>query len=100
MMMLLTLLCMSFLTFAVSAVCLRKELSENDARPEIKSGRPIALDPPRFFAGDLAAPPEATRIPIAVLKSEIERHVRVEQAAAESYLDVPTREKLHTRYVN
>jgi hypothetical protein len=32
-----------------------------------------------------------------VLLSHIERHVRLEQAAVEAYLDVPTRDTLHSR---
>jgi hypothetical protein len=32
-----------------------------------------------------------------MLLSQIERHVRLEQAAAEAYLDLPTRDSLHSR---
>jgi hypothetical protein len=39
----------------------------------------------------------APRVPIEALLLQIERHIRLEQAAAESFLDYPTVESLHTR---
>ncbi|MGE5357842.1 MAG: hypothetical protein ACM3NQ_02410 [Bacteroidales bacterium] len=62
-------------------------------------GAPIgatAGGPPMFFvkrAGDRSS----ERVPIEVLLLQIERHVRLEQAAAESFLDAPTVHALHTR---
>ncbi|MDM7913826.1 MAG: hypothetical protein ACE15D_06405 [Candidatus Eisenbacteria bacterium] len=51
----------------------------------------------RFFASQLvAARPRPSRFPIEVLLSQIESHVRCEQAAAEAFLAVPTSERLHS----
>ncbi len=52
--------------------------------------------PPMFFvkpAGDRGG----ERVPIEVLLLQLERHVRREQAAAESFLHSPTVHALHTR---
>jgi hypothetical protein len=42
--------------------------------------------------GDVTRP-----VPIDVLLLQLERHVRLEQAAAESFLMAPTVENLHSR---
>ncbi len=59
-----------------------------------------AVTPARFFAAE--GPPRIVepRYPVEVLLSQIERHVRVETAAAETFLDVPTPESLHSRTVS
>jgi hypothetical protein len=106
--MLLMLVAMSFLGTAVSAALFgaatrgqsREPWRRTDARPAV---------PPRFFApGEGARPAAATPVPtIAVPMSEpvpldlllmqIERHVRLEQAAAESFHSMPTGQSLHSR---
>ncbi len=48
----------------------------------------------RFFADDAPAPPP---VPIEALLLQIEQHVRLEQAAAEAFLNAPTRQSLHCR---
>ncbi len=59
--------------------------------------RRLAVAPPRFFASPAAKPADALGVPVEMLLSQIERHVRLEQAAAEAYLDLPTRDSLHSR---
>ena len=59
-----------------------------------EQGLPLA--PPRFFLQERPAA-SAPRVPIEVLLLQIERHVRLEQAAAESFLDAPTAKSLHSR---
>lgn len=69
-----------------------------DAKPPaLESGLPAASSPSRFFAGDLPARLSTSRYPVEVMLSQIERHVRLEQAAAETFLDLPTAEALQTR---
>lgn len=51
----------------------------------------------RFFAPEPSRLNGSERIPIEVLLSQIENHVRMEQAAAESFLEVPTPDSLHQR---
>ncbi len=47
----------------------------------------------RFFGDAPAAPP----VPVEALLLQIEQHVRLEQAAAEAFLNAPTRQSLHSR---
>lgn len=60
-----------------------------------------ALPAPQFF-GDAAplhqrAPrPAPQSVPIEVLLLQLERHIRLEQAAAESFLQRPTADSLHS----
>jgi hypothetical protein len=53
-----------------------------------------ATVPGRFFA-DSTALPAADREPLDAVLLQLERHVRLEQAAAESFLHNPTTESLH-----
>ena len=69
------------------------------SRAELPPAQPdnarFVVPAPRFFADDLRT--ESSQVPIEVLLLQIERHVRLEQAAAESFVDLPTRELLHSR---
>ncbi len=74
------------------AAAMRGDERVADARVE----QALPLGPPRFFLQERAVSP-ASRVPIEVLLLQIERHVRLEQAAAESFLDAPTTKSLHSR---
>jgi hypothetical protein len=91
-----TILIMSLLAVAVCAVAFgaatRGEV-RSAAQPEPR----LVLEPPRFFATPAAKAAARPAVPVEVLLSQIERHVRLEQAAAEAYLELPTRDTLHTR---
>ena len=52
--------------------------------------------PARFFVAQPVPGPRAD-LPIDVLLLQIERHVRLEQAACESFLCAPTAQSLHSR---
>lgn len=91
-----TILIMSLLAVALCAAAFAAA-TRGEAQPEAQPERRLVLEPPRFFASPAAKPGEAQMVPVEVLLSQIERHVRLEQAAAEAYLDVPTRDSLHTR---
>jgi hypothetical protein len=92
-------LCMSLLGVAATAVAFaaatRDEPRGTDGVTEPKPVPDAA--PPRFFVerAPVAAPPP--RVPIEALLLQIERHIRLEQAAAESFLECPTAESLYTR---
>jgi hypothetical protein len=73
-----------------------RNLKETPAR-EVQPARKAALPTPRFFAGEPVVRLSEAQFPLETLLSQIERHVRLEQVAAESFLDVPTREALHSR---
>jgi hypothetical protein len=85
---------LSLLGVAVSAVLFaaatRQPIQEEVRVP---AETPV-LVPTRFFGDEVSALP---RIPIEALLLEIERHVRLEQAAAESFLHAPTVESLNSR---
>lgn len=66
-----------------------------EAQPEERPA--LALRKPRFFVDELPAPVAQPRVPLEVLLAQIERHVRLEQAAAESFLVSPTPQSLHSR---
>jgi hypothetical protein len=95
--MFLTILLMSVVSLALcvaafglaTANARREEEERQEARP--------AVAPPHFFAHAPVPPAVAPRVPIEVLLSDIERHIRLEQAAAEAFLEVPTRDALRSR---
>ena len=98
--MLLTVLCMSMLGLAVTAIAFgaatRPKKSSSQVQPEL---RPVkAVGPGRFFA-DKVVPPDSpgSHVPTEVLLAQIENHVRLEQAAAQSFLESPTHAQLHTK---
>lgn len=53
-----------------------------------------------FFADDDKAVRGRAAVPIEALLLQIERHVRLEQAAAEAFHEMPTLESLHGRTVS
>ncbi len=60
-----------------------------------------AAAPARFFVDPQALPMAArTRIPIEALLLQIENHVRLEQAAAECFLESPNASRLHSRTIS
>lgn len=92
--MFLTLVVLSLLGTFVTAALFVAAARMSATPPEEDPTAP-QLPAPRFFA----APPHAPtpQIPIEVLLLQIERHVRLEEAAAESFVRLPTRELLHSR---
>lgn len=89
-------LCFSVLGLAVTAMAFgaatRPERTQQAARPQPQPAKPQA----RFFVEPVAAMPHA-RVPIEALLLEIENHVRLEQAAAESFVAYPTAALLHSK---
>jgi hypothetical protein len=57
----------------------------------------VAGEPAHFFASEGETVTSRPQIPLDVLLSHIERHVRLEQAAAQSFLSVPSADSLHSR---
>jgi hypothetical protein len=100
--MFLMILCISVFGLAVTALAFgaatrpEREAPQEQEQPQ---PQPVVLAAPaRFFARDLATPIETRpRIPIEALLLQIESHVRLEQAAAESFLDSPTSLLLHSK---
>ena len=102
MVMFLMALCLSMFGLAVTAIAFgaatRDERPMEAAQPAVKPALPVSLSPSRFFT-DLPVVPivpavaaaARPQVPIEVLLLQIDRHVRLEQAAAESFLDYPDR---------
>lgn len=91
-------LCMSLLGVAATAIAFAAATRGEPAPPEpasdLKSSRTPA---PGFFLDGTVVRVPQTPVPIEALLLQIERHIRLEQAAAESFLVSPTAESLHTR---
>jgi hypothetical protein len=92
-------LALSLLGVAVSAgLFAAATASERRAGLPAPAGTVRKAQSPRFFA---APPPPAIPkpfpIPAEVLLLRLERHIRLEQAAAESFHQAPTPEALHSR---
>jgi len=90
-------LCLSLLGVAVSAIAFSAAAQPTMSRPDaVKAPRPT-VSVPQFFAGETIGTPESSRVPIEVLLLQIERHVHLEQAAAEAFHAFPNTESLHSR---
>lgn len=91
--MFLMVLCMSVLGLALAAMAFgaatRPELTDEQPATQPAAAKPRA----RFFVEPMAQP----RVPIEALLAQIENHVRLEQAAAESFVEYPTSALLHSK---
>ena len=94
-------LCISVFGLGVAAAAFgaatRSERSDSPAQPYLPLVK--AVSPTRFFSDTIAKPPAmpSGQAPIEVLLLQIENHVRMEQAAAESFLASPTNAQLHSK---
>lgn len=94
-------LCFTFIGLAFTAMAFAAATRPVAARPE-EQPEQVALKPgpARFFSERLAPPPPPPvpiQIPIEALLLQIENHVRLEQAAAESFVACPTHAQLHSK---
>jgi hypothetical protein len=95
-------LCMSVFGIGVAAAAFGAATrsgssSDSAAQPRLPLAKSVA--PPRFFAESVAVPPvtPSSQVPIEILLLQIENHVRLEQAAAESFIAFPTQAHLHSK---
>ena len=94
-------LCMSVFGLGVAALAFgaatRSESSGSAVQPELPLVKAVA--PARFFSDRVPVPPAVLprQVPIEVLLLQIENHVRLEQAAAESFVEFPTHALLHSK---
>jgi hypothetical protein len=93
-------LCISIFGIAVSALAFAAAARPESKAPEVQPQLPAvkAAAPARFFSDRASAriAPQ-THVPIAVLLEQIESHIRLEQAAAESFVEFPTQALLHSK---
>jgi len=92
--MFLTVAVISLVGVAVSAILFKAAIPKAPSPSPLDDEKLLAL-PPRFFVDDRVPQPRPN-LPIEVLRLQIERHVRLEQAAAEAFRDYPTTETLRT----
>jgi len=94
-------LCVSVFGLGVAAAAFgaatRSESSNSTVQPELPLVKPAV--PTRFFSDRVAPKPllPPHQLPIEVLLQQIENHVRLEQAAAESFVEFPTHALLHSK---
>lgn len=94
-------LCLAVFGVAVAAAAFgaatRSKLPEPSVQPKLPLVK--AIPPTRFFSDTIVRPPSlpSRPVPIEVLLLQIENHVRMEQAAAESFIALPTQAQLHTK---
>lgn len=92
-------LCISVFGLGVAALAFgaATRVDDSDSAAKAELGAKPAM-PARFFSNDM--PPIVHRppqVPIEVLLHQIEDHVQLEQAAAESFLESPTEALLHCK---
>jgi hypothetical protein len=92
---------LSLLGVAVSATLFAAATRGVDEHRQEEPSLTASAPAPGFFADErrpeAASPPHPRpRVPIDALLLQIERHVQVEQAAGESFLQRPTRQALHS----
>jgi len=95
-------ICISLFGMAVTAAAFSAATRTESPTPEVQpesQAAPAALPAANFFADRRASAgaPAAARVPIEALLLQIESHVRLEQAAAESFLVTPSATLLHSR---
>lgn len=95
--MVLTLIGLSLVLTVVTAVLLSSVLqtAETAEQPQLDSIRVVG--PQQFFEDSVrrSVPTVRSAVPLEMLLLQIDQHVRLEQAAAESFHRYPTVESLH-----
>ena len=74
-----------------------QEREAAEARPALSPEQKLGLQTPQFFVAGTSELPARPQVPVEVLLSQIQRHVQLEQAAAESFVSGPSTESLRSR---
>ncbi len=94
-------MCVSVLGLALSGLAFSAATQDVRAAEEAPRPADAVAARPRFFADNVVVPMGASAqgpaVPIEALLLQIERHVRLEQAAAEAFHEAPTAQSLHSR---
>lgn len=92
-------LCFTFFALAVTAAAFAASTRPSSSLPAAQPELPAAkASPARFFSDQAASSiPVPPQVPIEVLLQQLENHVRLEQAAAESFVAYPTQALLHSK---
>lgn len=94
-------ICVSVFGIAIACAAFGAAVRPEDNKPEGKA-EPRKAVPARFFVTDVAIPASGRQVsvPIEALLLQLERHVRLETAAAESFLAEPTPAQLHSKTIS
>ena len=93
-------ICMSIFGFGIACAAFGSAVKPR-ALAEPKPEPLKAPAPARFFTSEITGTTVLLpRVPIEALLLQIENHVRLEQAAAESFLALPSSAQLHSRTVS
>ncbi len=91
-------LCLSLLGVAVAALTFRAATRPESSTPQVRPALPaVKAAPARFFSERGVPAIPSQQVPIEVLLLQIEKHVRLEQAAAESFVEFPSHALLHSK---
>jgi len=88
--------------FGLAVSCLAFGVATREEPAPKKEALKVVAAHARFFADTPTVPVAAAlnRVPIEALLLQIENHVRLEQAAAECFLESPTSARLHSRTIS
>ena len=95
--------CLSLFGLAVVCAAFGAATRSGEPEPAPRPVEQVALTPAaaHFFAANVASTTAAhPRVPLEALLLQIENHVRLEQAAAESFIEYPTAALLHGRTIS
>lgn len=99
--MLLTVVFASFFGIAAALAAFVASVGPRDKIPEPNPEVLTAAEPSQFFTVPATTSvPRQPRIPVEAVLLQLEKHVRLEQAAAESFLADPNSALLHSRTVS
>ena len=95
-------LSVAFVGIALAALAFGAATRPNATPPTVQPELPVrpkvAAAPARFFVDRVTPPrPPLPQIPIELLLQQIENHIRLEHAAAESFVALPSYDKLHSK---
>lgn len=88
--------CLSVFGLAVAAMAFGAATRTTEETIPAQKAIRVAPRPAQFFVD----PAPHTRVPIEALLLQIENHVRLEQAAAECFLESPNASLLHSRTIS
>ena len=91
--------------FALGVTCAAFQASTKPEEPETRkiSPEPASVPARRHFFAENVTPNtrgNGPLVPIEVLLAQIENHVRLEHAAAESFLEAPGTDLLHSKTIS
>ncbi len=87
--------------FGIAVCCLAFGAATREERTAENTAVKAATVDARFFAATPPPPvPTLNRIPIEALLLHLENHVRLEQAAAECFLESPSPTRLHSKTIS